>query len=241
MSADQLSRARDALAHIATTERSCARPVRPARHARQLGVAVTELHQVLNGPTQPTEVEEKAGRLARAWFLGAAYAPVFCACTASVRTTVIASQSASRSPASPPPRPTGVTCTVMWPPSTTGSCRRPYTVPRRLCVPRRVPFSPALFRPMHGPGVAASSTCSAHGTATAATGPTYGRDPRPGRWTLSSRPSARRHTLCCKLGTAGGCSGDEAARPTRGPGASAASRTRCSTGARTGWRFRLDR
>ncbi|MFE1306059.1 AAA domain-containing protein [Streptomyces rochei] len=71
VSADQLSRARDTLAHIATTERQL-RQAGEAReeHARQLGVAVTELHQVLNGPTQPTEVEEKAGRLARAWFLG---------------------------------------------------------------------------------------------------------------------------------------------------------------------------
>ncbi|MGW3863860.1 hypothetical protein ACWEDZ_20545 [Streptomyces sp. NPDC005047] len=71
VSADQLAPGRHALAQIAITERQL-RQAGEAReeHARQLGVAVTQLHQVLNGPTQPKEVEEKAGRLARAWFLG---------------------------------------------------------------------------------------------------------------------------------------------------------------------------
>lgn len=71
VSADQLARDRHALAHIATAERQlCQAGEAREEHARQLGVAVTELHRVLNRLAQPKEVAEKAGRLARAWFLG---------------------------------------------------------------------------------------------------------------------------------------------------------------------------
>jgi hypothetical protein len=47
-------------------------------------------------------------------------------------------------------------------------------------------------RHTHGPGVAASSTCSAHETATAATGPTYGKS--------SAGPTDRRPSLQWRVG-----------------------------------------
>ncbi|MCC5479516.1 AAA domain-containing protein [Streptomyces sp. JA03] len=71
VAADRLARVRHGLAHIATTERHLHRAGEAREeHAGQLSTSVTELLDLLGGLARPKETEEKAGRLARAWFLG---------------------------------------------------------------------------------------------------------------------------------------------------------------------------
>ncbi|MET8249581.1 AAA domain-containing protein, partial [Streptomyces sp. NPDC005202] len=71
VAADRLAQVQHDLARIATTERNLRRAGEAREeHAGQLGVSIGALHGLLGGLPQPKDVEDRARRLARAWFLG---------------------------------------------------------------------------------------------------------------------------------------------------------------------------